>query len=1119
MKKLFYVLIVLSCTLWSCGDDKDNVENPEIPDNPTNITLDVSTSDLTFEAKGGQKEFTIYCNSDWTITYNSTWCKTDIASGNGNKTIIITVTPYTGTEDQNTNITIKTGDKTKVLTVTQKQKDAIILSKDKFDAPQEGKNITIEVKSNIDYQVSVPNKFQTWIKQAVTSKALTTKNFNFTISANEELDQREGYIVFSGNSLKDTVHVYQAQKNKLILTQDTYNIPSEGKDIIVELKANVDYDVVIPDSVSNWISLIQSKAVRTDKLHFSIAENKSTENRTSVVIIKDKNSLLTDTLFVNQLQKNALLLTQKEYNLDAEGGTISVELKTNTDYMVVIPDSVSSWINLVQTKALRSDRFQLSIMENKNYYARRAIIIVEDKNSNLSDSLIIIQNAVRVVTDTLVTFSYNEAYTYRIIDMDCDVKCEAEWCTVTKEKNKLHIKADENISSKNREAIIIIKFNDHNEYIHVKQAAPLIAATRLDFPYIDSVSILPVNTTSDWIAESKADWCKVSKKDDSLRIAVSGNSTKNIRMTSISISSGNHTENISIRQAAKPQYENNFIILSIDTIYISYSYTTDYFYIKSNTNWKHFDNQDWCKQVFAISWPQEKDTDKVTFSATENTQFTERHGSITYTDGVIEKNLVIIQHPAPQLIITEDTLTFNSAESAKTISIVNNYPVLITSKDSWCEFETIDNQLIVKVSENLSGEDRKTTLTIKSDKILKNIIIRQAKKSSLQISHSSLSFSAGTNTETINIKSNFEWNADIEENTWCTLQRINNDLVVSVSENPSTTQRKATIIINSGELTERVEVIQNEMFINTSQTNLTFEETRGSQTIEVDCPIDYNFAIENISWLRVNKEGNSLYISVDANDSYKERECKILLRAGNAGKLISISQKGSERYIRLRNYPSQDVSNKRYINKTGGSAKIAIETNDPDFTFDVNTDWCKITSRHNYDNWYFITCEVEAAPDITKARKSIVTLKAGNATLQLEIWQRAIEIGDLYDDGVRKGLICKLKEENHGTIVNLFESGVHGSYDYLMNYPFDDNWYVPDYDMLSVFFNKKFEQKIKDAGGNSFYVTSSYISSTITSYQGKDHVRSVYKEAGGDIYFGFGPLTINLYLVRLVHDF
>lgn len=301
MKRLFYFAILLSYILWSCSDDDKEIDDLNNPNHPTDITLEISTIDLTFEGSGGQKEFTIFCNSDWTITNNSTWCKTDVTNGNGDKTVIVSTIPYYETQDQNTNLIIKAGDKTMILTVIQKHGDAIILTKDKFDIPQEGKNITIEVKSNIEYQIIIPSEFQSWIKQAVKSKALETKSFSFTISANEDLDKREGYIIFNGNSLKDTVYVYQAQKNQLILTEDTYIIPTAGKDITVELKTNIDYEVTIPDSVNNWISLIQTKTLRTDKLYFSITENKTTENRKAIVIIKDKNSNLSDTIFITQI--------------------------------------------------------------------------------------------------------------------------------------------------------------------------------------------------------------------------------------------------------------------------------------------------------------------------------------------------------------------------------------------------------------------------------------------------------------------------------------------------------------------------------------------------------------------------------------------------------------------------------------------------------------------------------------------------------------------------------------------------------------------------------------------------------------------------------------------------
>lgn len=308
MRKLFYLFIMaLFCTFGSCskgGSHIDEPDNPDNPDNPTNVTLEISSTDLVFEAKGEEKEFTIYCNADWTITNESDWCTTNITQGNGYGKVVVTVEAYSETEDRNTNLTVKAGDKTKVLTVTQKHGDAIILSKDKFDVPQEGGEIAIEVKSNIEYQVSIPSKFQLWIKQTPESKAVTVKNFSFTVSANEAYEKREGYIVFSGNSLKDTVYVYQAQKNQLILTEDTYNIPSEGQDITVELKTNIDYEVTIqPNAATSWISQISARAIRTDKLNFHIEANTESNNRSAKIVIKDKNSDLSDTVQVSQAAK------------------------------------------------------------------------------------------------------------------------------------------------------------------------------------------------------------------------------------------------------------------------------------------------------------------------------------------------------------------------------------------------------------------------------------------------------------------------------------------------------------------------------------------------------------------------------------------------------------------------------------------------------------------------------------------------------------------------------------------------------------------------------------------------------------------------------------------------
>jgi len=387
---------MLSCTLWSCSKSDGSIDDPDDPDNPdtpTNVTLDISVSDLVFEAEGGEKEFTIYCNSDWTITNESEWCKTTVNQGNGNSKIIVTVGVYSEMEDRNTNLTIKAGNITKVLTVTQKDGDAIILSKDKFDIPEEGGNVTVEVKSNIQYEVSIPSQFQNWIKHEPETKAITVKNFTFTILENKEYEKREGYIVFNGNSLKDTVHIYQtADPRTLILSKDTYNISSAKESIEVELKPNVDYSISIPSSVSHWIKLLETKAIRTDKIYFEIEENTTYDNRSAQIFIRDKNSDLSDTLTINQSQLNALIIGQKDYKIPVEGQQISIEIKSNIDYEVILSKTAQSWIQEVpQSKGLTTSTLKYNILANTTGVNRTAKITIKDKNNTLSDTVQVTQ--------------------------------------------------------------------------------------------------------------------------------------------------------------------------------------------------------------------------------------------------------------------------------------------------------------------------------------------------------------------------------------------------------------------------------------------------------------------------------------------------------------------------------------------------------------------------------------------------------------------------------------------------------------------------------------------------------------------------------------------------------
>ena len=380
MKRFFYLILGGVLLASSCSSGSDGGEDePEKPETPKNVLLELSRNDLVFEAISGEKTFTVSCNGYWTIENSSGWCKTDFSSGTGNLTVTVAVDEYSSIEDRNTNLTVKAGDKTQVLGVTQKGKDALILSKDKFELPQEGGTISVEVKSNITYEVTIPDEFQSWIASAPSSRAVTTKSYDFAVSENGRKQTRSGYIVFSGNSLSDTVWVYQAEfVDQLILTEDNYELPVEGGDIIVELKTSVNYDIQIPTSVASWINRVYTRSVRTDKLYFSISENKDRDDRSASITIKDRNSSLSDVLSIRQLGWG-LVVSERELVASVDGVSIAVRVKSGIDCAVTIPAGFQSWI--VPLGEVASQTYGFTVLANEGTEIREGYIVFSGNSS------------------------------------------------------------------------------------------------------------------------------------------------------------------------------------------------------------------------------------------------------------------------------------------------------------------------------------------------------------------------------------------------------------------------------------------------------------------------------------------------------------------------------------------------------------------------------------------------------------------------------------------------------------------------------------------------------------------------------------------------------------------
>ncbi len=424
MKRLLYLFVLLlSLSLWSCGskddgiDDPDVPENPEQPENPENpdvpeyVELYVSEYDLVLGAQGDEVSFDIECNTKWSIENESGWCKTDVASGEGDGTVKVTAEAYYENEDRNAVLTVKAGNETRTVQVTQKHEDALILSKDKFDVAQEGGTISVEWQSNVDCRLTIPWKFDSWIKEAPKSKGMETTTFDLVISANEAFEKREGFVVVSGNGLKDTVHIYQvANERTLILNQASHDVPAEGGTVEVELKSNVNYRMTIPTDARKWISQATTRALRVERFVFRVAANTSYDSRKAAIVFEDRNSDLSDTLYICQKQTDALLLGKKKFTVSGKGENIEVGLKSNIDYEVILPD----WISRLQTKALVEEVLTFQVAKNDGQDVRKGEIVIKDKKSALSETIRVVQGTAEIYPGDLVFSSVDDVKAFAV---------------------------------------------------------------------------------------------------------------------------------------------------------------------------------------------------------------------------------------------------------------------------------------------------------------------------------------------------------------------------------------------------------------------------------------------------------------------------------------------------------------------------------------------------------------------------------------------------------------------------------------------------------------------------------------------------------------------------------
>ena len=360
-----------------------------------NSNISLNPGSATVSSNSNTQSVIVTCNGTWALSGETvSWCRPSKTTGQNNDVVTFNIDENNLSDDRNATYTFTCATESAKFVLTQKGKDALTVTKSKFEVSAQGEQIAVEVNANISFDYEIAQADKSWVSY-VGSRAMTTSRLLFSISPNEETATREGTITITSEIGKETIKMYQFGASPArVLTQKEYIVPSDGQTIKVELNSNVDYEVAMPSV--DWITESPTRAISTHTHYYTIASNTTCDNRSTEIHFYNKENNIDEIVEITQLQKDALIIGKTDYQVPQEGGTVDVTLQHNIDFEIKINET-DTWITQIETRALQENQLRFNISENTTGAERIGKIMIANTQQNISQTITITQSAIPVL--------------------------------------------------------------------------------------------------------------------------------------------------------------------------------------------------------------------------------------------------------------------------------------------------------------------------------------------------------------------------------------------------------------------------------------------------------------------------------------------------------------------------------------------------------------------------------------------------------------------------------------------------------------------------------------------------------------------------------------------------
>jgi uncharacterized alkaline shock family protein YloU len=411
-----------------------------------------------------------------------------------------------------------------------------------FDVSMYGDTITVNLETNISYNVTIPDSCN-WITRKSSPKGADPKALVFIIKENTTYHDRNGVITLSNGDAHVSIGIKVHQPFTAVLNADkkSFDVPMEGGTVTINMESNVSYDVKIPEGC-DWITrpaTSKTRAKQASAVVLKVAENKTYKDREAVVVIGNKDAGAEVKVTISQPFTTTFKVDNNSFDVEMEGGNVTVNLESNVSYKVSIPDSCN-WITMPtasrtrqKTRATGTSAIVFRVSENTSYKERDGVVTISNKEAGAEVKIYIHQKF-----KTTFTVDKNEAkvameggtVTANVesnIPYEVKIPSDCNWITQSGGKSRtrgtktsvLLFNVAANATGRERSATITIG----NSSMGVSVALTItqafttkfnVDATAIEVDELGGTLGVSVAANVDVGVQTQADWLSVGKKTD-----------------------------------------------------------------------------------------------------------------------------------------------------------------------------------------------------------------------------------------------------------------------------------------------------------------------------------------------------------------------------------------------------------------------------------------------------------------------------------------------------------------------------------------------------------------------------------------------------------------------------